>query len=149
MDRNTHQVTQGIVAGTAFVGVVAMLVMFPGCDFGQGTGSRQNAQAASLILHADEGSFDEHVLQSKMPVLVDFYADWCGPCQMLTPVLEELARETPSTRIVKINVDHSRELAERYGVSAIPSVMVFRDGKLVSRYVGVANKTQLQSMLSL
>jgi thioredoxin 1 len=82
-------------------------------------------------------------------VLVDFYADWCGPCQMLAPVLEELARETPSAKIVKVNVDQSRQLATRYGINAIPSVMVFREGKMVSRYTGLADKAQLQKMLNM
>lgn len=147
MSTNAPMMVKVIIVTLVVVGIGTLLALLPGCDFGPGPSS--TSHDSSRILHADESSFDQHVLQSRTPVLVDFYADWCGPCQMLTPVLEELARETPSAKVVKINVDQSRELVERYGINAIPSVMVFRNGKLVSRYTGLANKAQLQSMLSM
>ena len=99
------------------------------------------------VHHADEASFAELVLDSDVPVLVDFYADWCGPCRMLAPVLEDVARETTGARIVKVNVDHSPQLAARYGISSIPSLKVFKDGKVVDEQVGVANKARLKAML--
>jgi thioredoxin 1 len=99
------------------------------------------------VYHADEANFDELVLNSEVPVLVDFYADWCGPCRMMTPVLEELAQETSGGKIVKVNVDHSAQLAARYGISSIPSLIVFENGQVTSEHVGLADKARLKAML--
>lgn len=100
------------------------------------------------IEHADESDFALKVLQSEVPVLVDFYADWCMPCRMLGPVLEELAREVPSVRIVKVNVDENPELAMRYRVTSIPYLLVFRDGKPVAQHLGLADKATLRALLN-
>jgi thioredoxin 1 len=101
----------------------------------------------SKVRHANEANFYELVLDSDVPVLVDFYADWCGPCRRIAPVLEELARETPNAMIVKVNVDDSPELAARYGIDAIPSLKVFEDGKVVDEQVGLPSKARLKEML--
>jgi len=106
------------------------------------------AQAKSQVQHASEANFDSLVLKSSVPVLVDFYADWCGPCQRLTPILEELAGETPDAKIVKVNVDHSPNLAAEYGVDSIPSLRVFKNGAVTEQLVGLANKNQLRSLIS-
>lgn len=100
------------------------------------------------IEHTDEGDFALKVLRSEVPVLVDFYADWCMPCRMLGPVLEELAREVPSVRIVKVNVDENPELAMRYRVTSIPYLVVFRDGKPVAQHLGLADKATLRALLN-
>jgi thioredoxin 1 len=99
------------------------------------------------VYHADESSFDELVLNSDVPVLVDFYADWCGPCRMIAPVLEEVARETPDAKVVKVNVDQSPQLAASYAISSIPSLKVFENGRVVEEHVGLANKARLKAML--
>jgi thioredoxin 1 len=80
--------------------------------------------------------------------LVDFYADWCGPCRALSPTLDEIARETPGVRVVKVNIDRSPELAARYQVSSIPALRVFQQGKVTATHVGLATKERLQSLLS-
>jgi len=100
------------------------------------------------VLHANEGNFKQIVLESDVPVLVDFYADWCGPCRMLAPALEELASETPNARVVKVNVDDSPGLAQHYGISSIPSIKIFRDGQVVGQHVGLASAEQLKGMLT-
>jgi thioredoxin 1 len=100
------------------------------------------------VLHANSADFADQVLESDSPVLVDFYADWCGPCRMLSPVLDQLARENPDARIVKVDVDQSPEVAERYNVSSIPMLILFDEGKPKSQIVGVAPKQTLQRMLS-
>jgi thioredoxin 1 len=105
------------------------------------------AEKKSLIQHANEANFQDIVLKSDVPVLVDFYADWCGPCQRLAPVLEELAAETPNARVVKVNVDENARLASEYGISAIPSLKVFKNGTIVAETAGLAGKRQLQAML--
>ena len=104
-------------------------------------------QPVGEVLHADLESFERIVLESEAPVLVDFYADWCRPCQMLAPTLEELAREMPEARIVKVNVDDNPQLAGHFGISSIPALMVFKDGNLVAKRLGVLDKGSLRQLL--
>ena len=101
------------------------------------------------MFHANDATFDGQVLQANVPVLVDFYAGWCGPCKRLAPTLEELAAETPQARVVKVNVDDSPRLAARYGVQSLPSLMVFKDGQITAKQTGLTNKTRLKAMLDL
>ena len=96
------------------------------------------------IINSDE--FDS-IIKGDKPVMVDFFADWCGPCRMVAPTIEALSAERSDAVVVKVNVDNSPELAVRYGVSSIPTILVFRDGKLLSRAVGVRSKDELSEML--
>lgn len=105
------------------------------------------AQTKPQVHHADEANFDNLVLNAEVPVLVDFYADWCGPCKRLAPLLEELAAETPHARIVKVNVDHNPNLAAAYRINSIPTLKVFRNGAVTDQLVGLASKSQLREML--
>lgn len=89
--------------------------------------------APGSVLHANEATFSEVVLQSQVPVLVDFYADWCVPCQMFAPTLERFARATPDVKVVKVNVDDNPRLASQYGIRSIPNLLVFRDVPLPPR----------------
>ncbi len=110
--------------------------------------ARSKPVAARKVEYAGNESFARQVLESEVPALVDFYADWCGPCRALAPTLEELARETPDAKIVKVNVDENPELAVQYGVSSIPSLAVFKDGQVTARHLGVASKAELKALLS-
>jgi thioredoxin 1 len=102
-----------------------------------------------LVVHASDADFRQKVLNANGRVLVDFYADWCGPCRMVAPMLEEVAREEPSARIVKVNVDHSPNAASHFGIQSIPALLAFENGRVVDQHIGVASKAQLRSLLGL
>ena len=102
---------------------------------------------AELILTND--NFEKEVLNSDVPVLVDFWATWCGPCRMLAPVIEELAAEYEGrAKVGKVNVDEQAALAIRYNVSVIPTVLLFKDGKVVETSVGVKPKSAFEALLT-
>lgn len=102
-----------------------------------------------MAKNVTETDFEAEVLSSEVPVLVDFYADWCGPCRMLAPVLEELSAEGEGAyKVVKVNTDEARDLAVQYGISALPTVMIFKGGQVVETFVGIKPKDYLKAALS-
>ncbi|MEM0897992.1 MAG: thioredoxin [Verrucomicrobiota bacterium] len=101
----------------------------------------------SSILHPTAGTFAPDVLGSSKPVLVDFYAGWCGPCNMLDPVLREIAEEKPEITVAKVNVDQQPELAAEYGVRALPTLLFVKDGEVTDRITGVAAKSAIVGKL--
>lgn len=103
----------------------------------------------SLIGHVTAETFVEEVVKSSVPVLVDFYADWCGPCRMIAPVLEVLAREySGRVKILKVNVDEEPELAGHFRVQSIPTLVAFSDGMLIDTLVGIGSPGQLKQVLT-
>lgn len=98
-------------------------------------------------LHITKENFDQEVLNSDQPVLIDFWASWCGPCQMLLPVVEELAGEVEHAKICKINVDEQPELAQQFQVMTIPTLVVMNGGEVLNRSVGVKPKEEILKML--
>jgi thioredoxin 1 len=100
-------------------------------------------------LKSTDASFDADVIKSDVPVVVDFWAEWCGPCKMIGPSLEEISNELGATaKIVKVNIDENPMTPSKYGVRGIPTLMVFKGGKLASTKVGAAPKNQLQSWIT-
>ena len=99
------------------------------------------------VVHLNKDNFKEEVLDCKEPVLVDFWATWCGPCQMVGPVVEEIAGEVTDAKICKVDVDANPELAREYRVMSIPTLIVFRDGQVAKREVGAKPKDEILQML--
>ncbi len=99
------------------------------------------------VINATKESFDREVLQADKPVLVDFWASWCGPCRMVGPIVEEIAAQRSDIKVVKVNVDEQAELAAAYQIMSIPTLMVFKDGKIVSQASGARPKNQILAML--
>lgn len=98
-------------------------------------------------LHITKENFQKEVLESDKPVLVDFWAAWCGPCRMVGPIVEEVAEERPDIKVCKVNVDEEQELASAFQVMSIPTLMVVKDGKVVNQSVGARPKADILAML--
>ncbi len=98
------------------------------------------------VLNVNKNNF-ESVKNADKPVLLDFYADWCGPCRIVSPLVDEIAEENPQYIVGKINVDQEAELAQAFGVASIPTLVVMKDGKIVNRSVGARPKPQILAML--
>jgi len=100
------------------------------------------------IVHVSDASFDEEVLNSDTPALVDFWADWCGPCKMIAPILEEIANEYgDKVKIAKFNIDENPTTPPRYGIRGIPTLMLFKGGNVEATKVGALTKSQLSAFL--
>ena len=100
------------------------------------------------VLHITKENFENEVLKSDRPVLLDFWASWCGPCRMVSPIIDEIAVETTDKKVCKINVDEQPELAQAFGVMSIPTLVVMKDGEVVGQSVGVKSKEAILHMLN-
>ncbi len=99
------------------------------------------------VITITSDNFDAEVIKSEKTVLLDFWASWCGPCKMLSPVVDEIADETPDIKVGKINVDEENELAAKFGISSIPTLVVMKNGKIEASSVGVRPKSEILAMI--
>ena len=98
----------------------------------------------TAIKNCNENDFENEVLKSNLPVIVDFWAEWCGPCKMLTPILEELSNEMKNEiKVVKVNLDENQDLAMKYSIRSIPTLLLFKDGNLLDTKVGLLPKNEI------
>ena len=100
------------------------------------------------LIHVTDDSFESELLQSNAPVLVDYWAEWCGPCKMIAPILDEVASEyADKLKIAKLDVDQNAETAQKYGIRSIPCLMLFKDGDIIATQVGALSKSQLSEFI--
>lgn len=99
------------------------------------------------VLDVTSENFEKEVLQSEKPVLVDFYADWCGPCKMLSPIVDQIATENDNIKVCRINIDDEQDLAIQYGIMSIPTLVIIKNGEEANRSVGVVGKSEILEML--
>ena len=99
------------------------------------------------VLTITKNNFQEEVIRSEKPVLLDFWASWCGPCRMIAPAVEEVAAQRPDILVCKVNVDEAQELAISYGVSSIPTLLVFKNGQVVNKSIGAIPKEKILELL--
>ena len=107
----------------------------------------KEAQSMSVI-HIDRNNFASEVLHSDKPVLLDFWASWCGPCRMVSPIIDEIAAARSDVRVGKINVDEQPELARQFGIMSIPTLVVMKNGRIVNQAVGARPRSAIESMLN-
>lgn len=131
-----------------------LIVIFVGILLGiqqmlktQNTDIIEEKEENTMVLEVSSNNFEEEVLKSEKPVLVDFYADWCGPCKMLSPIVEEVAKEIDSVKVCRINIDENEDLAVEYGIMSIPTLVVIKNGKETNRTVGVVGKDDILEMV--
>ena len=137
------------------VGVIIIASIFinkKGVEYLQGSNNeniinKDKEEESMNVIKVNDSTFEQEVLKSNIPVLVDFYADWCGPCKMLSPTVDEIANENDDVKVVKVNVDESQEVAIKYQVMSIPTLVVIKNGNEVNRSVGVIDKEEILSMI--
>lgn len=99
------------------------------------------------VIALTNSSFEKEVIKSEKPVLIDFYADWCGPCKMVSPVVDKIAEENPDIKVCKVNVDSEPELAQKFGIASIPTLVVVKDGRITNQKVGAVSGQTILDML--
>ncbi len=115
---------------------------------GQASPTLENPMSSELIHHVSDASFEADVLQSSSPVLVDYWAEWCGPCKMIAPILDEVANEyNGKLKVTKLNIDENQATPPKYGIRGIPTLMIFKNGEVAATKVGALSKSQLTAFI--
>ena len=99
------------------------------------------------VLEFTDNNFEEEVIKSEKTVLIDFYADWCGPCKMMSPIIDEIAEENDSIKVGKVNVDDNAEVSTKYQIMSIPTILVVKNGEVTAQFVGVTSKEEIENAI--
>ena len=110
---------------------------------------RRKERTIMSVIHITKENFDQEVIRSEAPVLLDFWASWCGPCRMVAPIVEEIAEEYPQIKVGKVDVDSQMELAARFGIASIPTLLVLEKGQVIRKAIGYRPKAEILAMLEL
>ena len=130
-----------------YLAALSVLCLVTACN-NRNTAEYQKGESENVLV-LSAGNFSAEVLSSPLPVLVDFWASWCGPCKMIAPIVSELAGEFKGkAKVGKVNVDAEPDLARQYGITAIPTLLIFKDGKQVDQIIGLGSKEELKAKLS-
>lgn len=134
--------------------IIILIIVFVGILLGiQQMLNSKNADSVSkkeentMVLEVTSSNFEEEILKSEKPVLVDFYADWCGPCKMLAPIVDEIANENDAVKVCRVNIDANQDLAVQYEIMSIPTLVVIKKGEEINRTVGVVGKDDILEMI--
>ena len=141
-----------IVLIVAFIGIMLLLnnVLQNKTDkkfLSENVDSDNQEEVKEMVIKVNSENFETEVLNSEKTVLIDFYADWCGPCKMLSPIVEQVASENTNVKVVKINIDDEQDLAINYGVMSIPTLVVIKNGHEADRVVGVVSKSEVEKLI--
>ncbi|MGN1311241.1 MAG: thioredoxin [Clostridia bacterium] len=141
-----------IVLIIAFIGIMLLLnnVLQNKTDkklFSENVALDNQEEVKEMVIKVNSENFETEVLNSEKTVLIDFYADWCGPCKMLSPIVEQVASENTNVKVVKINIDDEQDLAINYGVMSIPTLVVIKNGQETDRVVGLIEKSEVEKLI--
>ena len=134
-----------IIAAVLFIIVLILLNVFLNSQ--NNLEESKEEESIMEVLKVTSANFEDEVLKSDKTVLIDFYADWCGPCKMLSPIIESVANENEDIKVVKIDVDNAQDLAIKYQIYSIPTIVVIKNGEETNRSVGIASKSQILEMV--